>query len=104
MNVWKAFLHNISSHIKREREERRDVLVLGDFNSPKDHQEIISLFAQHNMVDLVPNNTHQHAQDQHLHQDQQKQNLVQQGLRKAWQHLEYILKSYLTNWTLDYWR
>ena len=54
LNVQKAFLNDLSTCIKKERDESRDVLVLGDFNSPNEHQEIANMFAKHNMVDLVP--------------------------------------------------
>ncbi|GFH47803.1 hypothetical protein CTEN210_04279 [Chaetoceros tenuissimus] len=55
LNVRKAFHNDLSACLKKERDEGRDVLVLGDFNSPNDHQEIVDMFAQHDMVDLVPN-------------------------------------------------
>ncbi|GFH56622.1 predicted protein [Chaetoceros tenuissimus] len=55
LNVRKAFHNDLSACLKKERDEGRDVLVLGDFNSPNDHQEIVDMCAQHDMVDLVPN-------------------------------------------------
>ena len=54
LNVRKAFLHDLSSQIRKEREDKREVLVLGDFNTPNDHQELVDMFSKHDMVDLVP--------------------------------------------------
>ena len=54
LNVRKTFLHDLSNQIRKERKEHRDVLVMGDFNTPHDHKEIVDMFAKHDMNDLVP--------------------------------------------------